>query len=223
MGPHVVQKAGYEDVVMRAVGNGTTLAHDAIYQWFGRDVPDPEGRTFGIAQREMVQFGLGREVDVHAPEVPHAGEAPRAQELRQAGLADPRGPVHHGLRVGRSVEDDAARLRLRPVRERGAEPTAPVLGRDLAPDQRLAERLQRVDEEARGEPPVRPLDDARRRREVATGPPPLGQQLRAQPIARRRRPVSASSAHARPPARMCSRTRACAGFMVTYQITLASV
>lgn len=63
LGPRVVQKAGYEDVVMRAVGGGTTLAHDVIYQWFGRDVPDPEGQTFGVAKREMVQFGLGREVD----------------------------------------------------------------------------------------------------------------------------------------------------------------
>lgn len=63
MGSHVVQKSGYEDVVMRAVGSGTTLAHDVIHQWYGRDVVDPEGHTFGLARRELVQFGLAREVD----------------------------------------------------------------------------------------------------------------------------------------------------------------
>lgn len=63
MGPHVVRKAGYEDVVMRAVAEGATLAHDVIHRWYGRDVRDPEGHTLAVARREMVQFGLGREVD----------------------------------------------------------------------------------------------------------------------------------------------------------------
>jgi len=63
MGPQIVQKAGYEDAVMRAVGGGTALVHDVIHQWYGRDVVDPEGTTFALASQEMVQFGLGREVD----------------------------------------------------------------------------------------------------------------------------------------------------------------
>lgn len=63
MGPTVVQKSGYEDLIMRAVAEGRTLAHDVVYHWFRGDSRDPEGAVVGLAKREMVEHGLAQEVD----------------------------------------------------------------------------------------------------------------------------------------------------------------
>ncbi len=63
MGPTVVQKSGYEDVIMRGVASGQTLAHDVVHAWFGRDSRDPEGDVLAVAKQEMVRFGLARQVD----------------------------------------------------------------------------------------------------------------------------------------------------------------
>lgn len=63
MGTNVTQKSGFEDVIMRAVAGGTTLMHDVVSDWYGHDVADPEGTTFRLATRELVSFGLAREVD----------------------------------------------------------------------------------------------------------------------------------------------------------------
>lgn len=63
MGPQVVQKSGFEDLVMKAVAGGTTLVHDVIYQWYGRDRHDSEATTFAVAHREMCEFGMAQQVD----------------------------------------------------------------------------------------------------------------------------------------------------------------
>lgn len=63
MGTNRDLRTGYEDVIMRAVSGGKSLAHDVVRDWFQRDVKDPEGQVFGIAQQEMLELGLAQSVD----------------------------------------------------------------------------------------------------------------------------------------------------------------
>lgn len=63
LGPDVVQKSGYEDLIMRGVAAGASTAYDVVHGWFGQDSDDPDATVLAVATREMLQFGLAREVD----------------------------------------------------------------------------------------------------------------------------------------------------------------